>query len=154
MTYKDLLDIPGVEDVVLTKEVAYVITNKKPPKIFADREVVEVPLKKLHVSEHLKDILGGESLRYGSVAQHTSIRNATLYEYSLKKLKPSDKQAVSHLLNGTGGRNSIIERMGGRKVGRSAMMIPPAAEKDIERFLDAHSCEWRKQAINTVGDGS
>ena len=152
MTHKELLSVPGIVDVILTVDTLFIIYTKKPPKIYSDLKIVEIPLHRLYLSSHLGELIGGVSLRYGPLGELNGLIQAVLYEYSLKHLKIPDKQAVSHLLNGTGGRKSIIDRVRGRKVGRSALMVPTEAQKDIEQFFKEHSCKWKKRVIYLKGD--
>ncbi len=69
------------------------------------------------------------------IMESQQLKQMILVEYSLIALEPSKKQRFSHALFGTGGRKSVLKLCQGRKIGKMALLIPPAYEMKLDDFF-------------------
>lgn len=145
MTLTALLDIPGVEDVIATSDTLFVITTgTQTPTIYSDKAVEYIRPQDLLVHKQLGDILSGESVLHGG---RLHLQTMILYEYDAKKATASNRQSLSHELFGTGGRKSLVEAVGGRRVGKTAFIVPLTAQEEVEALLKARDARIMKTRI-------
>lgn len=147
-----LLKLPGVDDIIITDDSLYVIGDPSPrPVIYTDKQLLFISLQAVLASPHLLSLLQGKSIKHERVLRE-HLTTQTLYEYSLTQLEPSEKQTVSHLLSGTGGRNSLLKELGGRRLGRGVVLIPEHGQHKLETFFDTHSVAYTKTRLYTEED--
>lgn len=75
-----------------------------------------------------------------------------IYTYSLKNLKQVQKQSFSHALYGTGGRESFLITVKGRRLGKNSILIPSRYADNFERFLNAWKADFKKLEVFIEGD--
>jgi hypothetical protein len=70
-----------------------------------------------------------------------------LYTYSLEALPPSRKQVFSHALMGVGGKPGLLASWGGKKLGRSALLVPLPNEANVLAFFARWSVPYTSEVV-------
>lgn len=127
-----LLKHPSVLDVRMTDSDIYVLVTKSDtlPIIASD--------KRVHILNPI-DLQGRQGLAFIAAKRigddHSGVSQQVLIEYDLQDVLVTDKQQISHQLSGTGGRSSMLKSLGGKKVGRGAVLIPSQNAGTLQSFL-------------------
>ncbi len=144
-----LLRHPGVRDVIETDKALFILTDapKTLPPIYSDREVVALRPEEALASERLPELLSGISHKKGRLAERSGMRGWELYEFDLSGLPASGKQSFAHALYGTGGRASELGRLGGQRLGRSAVLVPRGNARTFEEWLSHKGARWTRKSV-------
>jgi len=59
-----------------------------------------------------------------------------IFTYSLRDKEPQIKIKFSHQLEGRDGRKGLLQRLGGRKLGRGSVMVPEEGYEKIKILFD------------------
>lgn len=145
MSLRELLKRDDVIDVVQNKEAIYVLTraHAELPPIYSDRRVEIVASESLHIHPERLAILAGESLKHGT----KGLQERIIYTYDLANSTARQKQTLAHKLYGTGGRKSLLDAVGGTRLGRGSFMIPADVQETIEELLDEQQARYEKRRI-------
>lgn len=136
------LRMPGVVDIIAAEGTYFALTSEH--HSIPGCTVVLLSQLPQYVSRFL---LTGYSHRYGCpYADIAGLRAWLVFTYSLEELTPTQKQTMSHALSGTAGRSGVLASWQGRKLGRSAFMVPKAAESEAVAFLN----HWRARFTSEV----
>lgn len=77
---------------------------------------------------------------------------AIIYSYNLKNLGKTKKQSFSHTLYGTGGRDSFLKTVNGKRIGKNSVLIPAQHANKFETFLKAWNAEFKKIEVLIKGE--
>lgn len=140
-----LLALPEIEDVIITATALYIVTSTRtPPTIYSDKQLIFIHPTKLLQSPHLLELLQGVSKKH---PDNKRLRATLLYTYSFDGLDQNTKQTISHTLNGTGGRKSLLDELQGERIGRGALLLPQQHKKALETFFDEHNVTYAKRKL-------
>jgi len=77
-----------------------------------------------------------------------------IYAFSLDGLSQAEKSRVTSALYGRRkGKymyKGLLERLGGHRLGGSAIMLPAEAFREIEEFFSRNRVKYRKIAVNLL----
>ncbi|MFH1211978.1 MAG: hypothetical protein V1659_03555 [Candidatus Woesearchaeota archaeon] len=90
----------------------------------------------------------GKSLKLKKrLCEHLEIEKYFSFEYSLTNLDSVKKQTFSHSLYGTGGRESFLKKLNGRKLGKNNVLIPVSGEAGLVQFFRAWNIRYNKICV-------
>jgi len=163
---RDIDDIIIVGSFLRSKEKVtdidiYIVLNKENPKLIKEfyniskEKGIPTHINKTKFSHLLGDILVWKTILHEGfsikenkfISEVLGMRPFVLINFDLLKLNKTKKQSFSHALYGTGGRESFLKSINGKKVGKSAIAIPIENIDKIREFLDNWKVDYNISRI-------
>ena len=160
MRFAQLIREHRLVDIITVDDVHYAILPEGPglsssqettPVLRVLRAIpgcVPLPASQLHT--HLAEFLErGHSERFDtSYTELAGLKAWALFTYGLTELPATKKQQFSHALTGSAAqRGGMLLRWQGKKLGRSAFLVPLASERDALSFLARWSVDYTREVV-------
>lgn len=144
----DVFDVlkKGDKTYVVFKEENEAL-EQKAKSIFGD-DAEFTDLFDIFEKRMLKDLCDSVSIFYNEpLIERLGLRELTEISYDLTKLDQSKKMLFNYALLGRRGNEGILQSLGGRRLGKSMIMLPSEHERDAENFVRKWDVKYSKRRV-------
>ncbi|MCL5009773.1 MAG: hypothetical protein M1433_02230 [Candidatus Parvarchaeota archaeon] len=149
---EDLVD--EIFDVLKKGEKTYVVFKEdnedledKARRIFGN-DIEFTDFFDIFEKRMLKELSDSMSIFYNEpLIERLGLHELTEISYDLTKLGQSKKMLFNYALLGRRGNDGILQSIGGRRLGKSMIMLPSEHEKDAEDFVKKWDVKYSKRRV-------
>lgn len=81
----------------------------------------------------------------------SALHENILYTYAVAGMLPKDKILFFYATRGRNGKEGIFSRLKIKQIGPCVLMVPKAAEKELDAFLKKWKCPFKKEHVMVPG---